>query len=180
MSALVIDNPARSRYELALEGGIAFIDYQRIGGRVRAAARRGAAGAARAGRRQAAHRRRAGAGAGAGGSVEARCPYVAQFIARNAQYHDLLASALVAGRCIGPATASVAAPRPAGRRKRPRGADARSRAAACARSAARATDGGAAPRAGPAASLHRTAPLRDAANRALPRRSGSAGWRVRA
>ena len=91
MSALVTDNPARSRYELALEGGIAFIDYQRIGHRVVLthaevpAALRGqgigaqlTAGALELVR---AH----------GGRVEARCPYVAQFIARNAQYHDLLA-----------------------------------------------------------------------------------------
>ncbi len=92
MSALVIDNPARSRYELALEGGIAFIDYQRIGGRVVLLhaevppARRGqgvgkqlTAGALELVRAR-------------GERVQARCPYVAQFIARNAQYHDLLAS----------------------------------------------------------------------------------------
>jgi predicted GNAT family acetyltransferase len=91
MSHGVTDNPARSRYELALEGGVAFVDYQRIGklrvlthAEVPAALRgRGVgaqltAGALKLVRAQ-------------GDSVQARCPYVAQFIADNAQYQDLLA-----------------------------------------------------------------------------------------
>jgi uncharacterized protein len=31
MTNPVIDNPARSRYELALEAGVAFVDYQQAG-----------------------------------------------------------------------------------------------------------------------------------------------------
>ena len=31
MPNVVTDNPARSRYELASEGSVAFIDYQRVG-----------------------------------------------------------------------------------------------------------------------------------------------------
>ena len=90
MSDVVTDNPARSRYELALEDGIAFIDYQRIGRlfvlmhaevppalRGRGIGARLTAGALELVRTH-------------GGSVEVRCPYVAQFIARNAQYQDLL------------------------------------------------------------------------------------------
>jgi predicted GNAT family acetyltransferase len=91
MSDVVTDNPARSRYELALEGGIAFIDYQRIGGlfvlthaEVPPALRgRGIGGRLTAGALELVRAQ--------GGRVEARCPYVAQFIAGNAQYQDLLA-----------------------------------------------------------------------------------------
>jgi len=91
VSAQVIDHPARRRYELALEGGTAFIDYQRSGRRVLLmhaevppALRRQGIGA------------RLTAGAlelvrAHGECVEARCAYVARFIARNAQYQDLLA-----------------------------------------------------------------------------------------
>jgi uncharacterized protein len=89
--ALVTDNPALSRFELALSGSVAFIDYQRTGTRyvlthaeVPATLRGRGIGAqltAAALQLVRAH----------GGSVVARCPYVAQFIAHNAQYQDLLA-----------------------------------------------------------------------------------------
>ena len=91
MTHAVTDNPARSRYELALEGSIAFIDYQRIGklrvlthAEVPPALRdRGVGAALTAGALELVREQ--------GDSVEARCSYVAQFIARNAQYQDLLA-----------------------------------------------------------------------------------------
>jgi len=87
----VTDNPSRSRYELALQGSVAFIDYQRIGERtllthaeVPPALRgRGVGAQLTAGALELVRAR--------GGIVVARCPYVAQFIARNAQYQDLLA-----------------------------------------------------------------------------------------
>ena len=91
MSNAVSDNPQRSRYELAIEGDIAFIDYRRVGKkrvllhaevppelRGRGVAAELTAGALELVRAQ-------------GDSVEARCPYVAQFIARNPQFQDLLA-----------------------------------------------------------------------------------------
>jgi uncharacterized protein len=91
MTNAVTDNPARSRYELALEGSVAFIDYQRVGQlrvlrhaevppalRARGVAATLTAGALDLVRQQ-------------GETVEARCAYVAEFIARNAQYQDLLA-----------------------------------------------------------------------------------------
>ena len=90
MNNPVTDEPARSRYELTLPGGIAFIDYQKLGKRrvlthvevppalrghgVAAELTAGALALVRA------H----------GEQVEARCPYVARFIASNAQYQDLL------------------------------------------------------------------------------------------
>jgi uncharacterized protein len=91
MSGGVTDNVARSRFELALESGIAFIDYRRVGAlwvlthaevpparRGRGIGARLTAGALELVRAQ-------------GGRVQARCPYVAQFIASNTQYQDLLA-----------------------------------------------------------------------------------------
>jgi uncharacterized protein len=91
MSNAVSDNAQRSRYELTIEGDFAFIDYRRVGNKrvllhaeVPAALRgRGigaelVAGALELVRAQ-------------GENVEARCPYVAQFIARNPQFQDLLA-----------------------------------------------------------------------------------------
>ena len=93
MSNCVTDNPARSRYELGLEGGIAFINYRRIG-KLRvlthsevplALRRRGIAAELTAGALELVR--------GQGESVEARCSYVADFIARNVQYQDLLAKA---------------------------------------------------------------------------------------
>ena len=91
MSNAVSDNPARSRYELAIAGDIAFIAYQRLGAlRVLMHAevppllrRRGVAAQLTAGALELVRAQ--------GGSVEARCAYVAQFIARNPQFQDLLA-----------------------------------------------------------------------------------------
>ncbi|HEX2790486.1 MAG TPA: GNAT family N-acetyltransferase [Steroidobacteraceae bacterium] len=90
MTSPVTDNPARSRYELVLDGGIAFIDYHRIGNlrvlthsEVPPALRgRGIGAQLTAGALQLAREQ--------GERVEARCSYVAQFIARNPQYQDLL------------------------------------------------------------------------------------------
>jgi uncharacterized protein len=87
----VSDNPARSRFELALPDGVAFIDYRRDGkhylllhAEVPPALRgRGIAAELTAAALQLVRAQ--------GGSVEARCSYVAQFIAHNAQYQDLLA-----------------------------------------------------------------------------------------
>lgn len=93
MATTVTDNVAQNRYELPLEGGTAFIDYQRSG-KVRIlthaqvpAALRGAgigaqltAGALELARAQ-------------GDKVVPRCPYVAQFISSHPQYQDLLADA---------------------------------------------------------------------------------------
>ena len=91
MTNAVTDNPARSRYELASEGSVAFIDYQRVGklcvlthAEVPPALRgRGVAAELTAGALDLVRRR--------GETVEARCPYVTDFIARNVQYQDLLA-----------------------------------------------------------------------------------------
>jgi predicted GNAT family acetyltransferase len=87
----VSDNPARSRFELALPDGVAFIDYRRDGkhylllhAEVPPALRgRGIAAELTAAALQLVRAQ--------GGSVEARCSYVAHFIAHNAQYQDLLA-----------------------------------------------------------------------------------------
>ena len=85
------DNAVHSRFELALSGSVAFIDYQRSGTRyvlthaeVPATLRgRGIGTQLTAGALQLVRAQ--------GGRVVARCPYVAQFIAHNAQYQDLLA-----------------------------------------------------------------------------------------
>src|SRR5579863_4361090 len=90
MTNTVIDNPARSRYELALDGGVAFVDYQRAGNlrvlthsevppalRGRGIGAELVAGALRLAREQ-------------GVRVKPRCSYVAQFIEQHPQYHDLL------------------------------------------------------------------------------------------
>jgi predicted GNAT family acetyltransferase len=90
MTNPVIDNAARSRYELALEGGVAFVDYQEIGklrvlthSEVPPALRgRGIGAELVAGALQLASEQ--------GVRVQARCSYVARFIERNPQYQDLL------------------------------------------------------------------------------------------
>jgi uncharacterized protein len=91
MTSAVSDNPQRSRYELAVEGGIAFIDYQRVG-RLRllthtevppALRRRGVGARLTAGALQLVGEQ--------GERIEVRCSYVAQFITRNPQFRDLLA-----------------------------------------------------------------------------------------
>lgn len=86
----VVDNPARSRYELVLEGDVAFVDYLVVG-KVRVLTHSEVPPALRG------HGVAAELVAGAlqlvreqGLSVEPRCSYVMQFIERNAQYHDLL------------------------------------------------------------------------------------------
>jgi predicted GNAT family acetyltransferase len=87
----VIDNSVASRYELALDGSVAFLDYQTRGqvrvlthAEVPAALRgRGIGGQLTAGALDLVRAQ--------GGQVEARCPFVAQFIARDAHYQDLLA-----------------------------------------------------------------------------------------
>jgi predicted GNAT family acetyltransferase len=90
MTNPVTDNSERSRYELALDGGVAFVDYLLVGNvrvlthsevppamRGRGIGARLVAGTLQLAREQ-------------GVSVEPRCSYVAQFIERNPQYHDLL------------------------------------------------------------------------------------------
>jgi uncharacterized protein len=92
MTSPVTDNQARSRYELAVEGSIAFINYRRVGQRrvlthveVPPALRgRGIAAELCAAALDLVR--------GQGESVEAGCSYVADFIARNAPYQDLLAT----------------------------------------------------------------------------------------
>jgi len=87
----IVDNAELSRYELRLDGAVAFIDYRRIGGR-RVLTHAQVPPALR------------GRGIGAelttgaleliraqGARIEARCPYVSRFIDRHPEYHDLLA-----------------------------------------------------------------------------------------
>jgi len=91
MTNAVTDNAARSRYELAIEGSIAFIDYQRSGNvrvlthaEVPPALRGlGVAATLTAGALDLVRAQ--------GERVQPRCSYVADFIARNAHYQDLLA-----------------------------------------------------------------------------------------
>lgn len=90
MSNSVIDNPVRSRYELALDGGVAFVDYLVVGNlrvlthtEVPPALRgRGVGAELVAGALQLAR--------GQGVRIKARCSYVAQFIEQHPQYQDLL------------------------------------------------------------------------------------------
>ncbi|HEY1724018.1 MAG TPA: GNAT family N-acetyltransferase [Steroidobacteraceae bacterium] len=91
MSNTVTDNVERQRFELARDGAIAFIDYQHVGtlwllthAEVPVALRgRGLAAELTAGALDLVRAR--------GERVEARCSYVADFIARNAPFQDLLA-----------------------------------------------------------------------------------------
>ncbi len=89
----VKDNESRSRFELELDGGTAFIDYYRVG-RVRVlthaevpAAQRGTGigGRLTAGALELLRAR--------GEQVVPRCPYVAHFIAQHREFADLLAPA---------------------------------------------------------------------------------------
>ena len=98
MSDAVIDNSALSRYEL-----VARRRYRihRLSAHRQA---RGTDSTPRCRRRCAAAASARVLIAGAlqlvraqGGSVEARCPYVAQFIARNPQYQDLLRALVAVG-----------------------------------------------------------------------------------
>jgi hypothetical protein len=91
MTDAVGDNPERSRYELAVKGSIAFINYHRVGKlrvlthtEVPATLRgRGVGAQLTAGALQLVREQ--------GERIEVRCSYVAQFIARNPQFQDLLA-----------------------------------------------------------------------------------------
>ncbi len=90
MTNPVVDNPARNRYELVLEGGVAFVNYL-VAGKLRvlthsevppALRGHGIGAALVAGALQLARAQ--------GLSVKARYSFVAQFIERNPQYQDLL------------------------------------------------------------------------------------------
>jgi predicted GNAT family acetyltransferase len=90
MTNPVIDNAARSRYELPLDGGVAFVNYQQAGNvrmlthsEVPAALRgRGIGAELVAGALQLAREQ--------GVRVKPRCSYVVRFMERNPQYQDLL------------------------------------------------------------------------------------------
>ena len=90
MIGAVTDNSARSRYELLLDGGVAFVDYQ-ITGNVRvlthsevplALRGRGIGAELVAGVLQLAREQ--------GVRIKPRCSFVVQFMQRNPQYQDLL------------------------------------------------------------------------------------------
>jgi predicted GNAT family acetyltransferase len=88
----VVDNEARSRFELGLDGGgIAFIDYYRIGdvrvlthAEVPLALRGRGIGARLTAATLELMRER-------GARVVPRCPYIALFMRRHPEYDDLLA-----------------------------------------------------------------------------------------
>jgi predicted GNAT family acetyltransferase len=90
MPGPVTDNPARSRYELLLDGGVAFVDYQIMGNlrvlthsEVPPALRgRGIGAELVAGVLQLAREQ--------GVRIKPRCSFVVQFMQRNPQYQDLL------------------------------------------------------------------------------------------
>jgi uncharacterized protein len=91
MTDQVLDNTAQSRYEMTLEGGIAFIDYT-VSGNVRTlthaevpVALRGGGVAARltSGALQLARSQ--------GIKVLPRCPYIVTFMERHPEYQDLMA-----------------------------------------------------------------------------------------
>ncbi|HEY3730420.1 MAG TPA: GNAT family N-acetyltransferase [Steroidobacteraceae bacterium] len=92
MNPCVTENVERQRFELQCDGAIAFIDYERVGklwllthAEVPAPLRgRGLAAQLTAGALELVRAR--------GERVQARCSYVSDFIARNAQYQDLLAT----------------------------------------------------------------------------------------
>ena len=90
MIGAVTDNSARSRYELLLDGGVAFVDYQ-LTGNVRvlthsevplALRGRGIGAELVAGVLQLAREQ--------GVRIKPRCSFVVQFMQRNPQYQDLL------------------------------------------------------------------------------------------
>jgi predicted GNAT family acetyltransferase len=91
MTEQVLDNTGESRYEMRLDGGIAFIDYT-VSANVRTlthaevpVALRGGGVAARltAGALQLARSQ--------GIKVVPRCPYIVTFMERHPEYQDLLA-----------------------------------------------------------------------------------------
>lgn len=93
MANEVTDNAARQRYEMQVEGSVAFIDYRDAGtvrilthAEVPVALRgRGIAGQMTAGVLELVRARN--------GTVVPRCPYIANYIASHPQYQDLVARA---------------------------------------------------------------------------------------
>lgn len=86
----VVDNPKRSRYELEVPGGVAFVDYRRVPGvvtltyakvpeelRGRGIGAELVRGALERVREQ-------------GDKVIPQCGYVAAYLRRHAEFHDLL------------------------------------------------------------------------------------------
>jgi len=91
MSEKVLDNTAERRYEMKLDGGMAFIDYT-VAGNVRTLTHAQVPVALRGG--GIAARLTSGAldlARAQGVRVVPRCPYVVTFIDRHPQYQDLLA-----------------------------------------------------------------------------------------
>ena len=91
MTKTVRDDPARQRYELEVDGGLAFIDYLRDGGKVVMThaevplpLRGGGIGAALVKGALALVRER-------GEKVVPLCPFVVQYMRRHPETHDLLA-----------------------------------------------------------------------------------------
>jgi hypothetical protein len=91
MTSLLHDDPAQSRFELALEEGVAFIDYRRTGevlvlthAEVPAALGGRGLGSRLVQETLELVRSR-------GERVIPRCPFIARFIARHPDYADLLA-----------------------------------------------------------------------------------------
>lgn len=91
MTTTVRDDPARQRYELEVDGGLAFIDYVREGrnvvmthAEVPLAQRGGGIGSALVQGALALVRER-------GEKVVPLCPFVAQYIRQHAETRDLLA-----------------------------------------------------------------------------------------
>jgi predicted GNAT family acetyltransferase len=93
MADRVVDNAARQRYELQLDGGVAFIDYTAAAaGTVRTLTHAEVPVSMRGG---------GIAGRLTGGALELarsqglqvvpRCPYVATYIEKHPEYHDLVA-----------------------------------------------------------------------------------------
>jgi predicted GNAT family acetyltransferase len=90
MTQEVLDNTAERRYEMKLDGGVAFIDYT-VAGNVRTLTHAEVPVALRGGGVAA----RLTSGAldlvrSQGIKVVPRCPYVVNFIDRHPQYQDLL------------------------------------------------------------------------------------------
>ncbi|MGH8232361.1 MAG: GNAT family N-acetyltransferase [Steroidobacteraceae bacterium] len=92
MNSVVTDNVELQRFELKRDGAVAFINYQHVGtlwllthAEVPAALRgRGLAAELTAGALELVRAR--------GERVQSGCSYVSDFIARNAQYQDLLST----------------------------------------------------------------------------------------
>ncbi|HEV2269693.1 MAG TPA: GNAT family N-acetyltransferase [Steroidobacteraceae bacterium] len=91
MTATVRDNSARQRYELEVDGGLAFVDYLRDGGKVVMThaevplpLRGGGIGAELVKGALALVRER-------GEKVVPLCPFVVQYMRRHPDTHDLLA-----------------------------------------------------------------------------------------